>query len=491
MESITAHLPRIKHSWLKQARVVIQPKIRGGLLEEALIRLKEQFNKQGHILLETPQDEVDIWITTADFNQPVNWREAPMFVAKRLHGLKHHPTVFTLVQMNRAQFAALLEQFEKAAAKSQPDPADYQFPGLAESAYLTLHEQGKRAGAILSLVRLLQSQTMSIRVILIIGEKQIEEAYTFDLVGAHPRTEYEADGEQFYEDLVLRMVTAVSTHEITQHQVIGEPITQAVWQSLSTPEAMRLAGKELGRRQFFTRMVEVGNLVNVPLLNQAIASQYSEGCFATWEPQLGALITTVTGSARPVEKDNLSDNELAVVVAMRQNGCGALLRHVEGKRNDPPSSEAVEMIGMDNYLPHITLQTAPFAKKDVPVARSKLHGHRGIKSFDPQLVEHIYLDAPYYHFPVSCSTHAQAAGIMSAFARSEALQHPDDPRQLVFAILAGHGVVIVEKWATGKTPFQLIWEAMDQKRIEIDPHVPQGPIRYAMDQQGRMVLVEA
>lgn len=490
MEISTVYLPHITHPWLQKTRFVIQPGPTTPLLKEVLSKLEKHFLKQGHTLLDTPQGEVDIWITTAVFNQPVNWREAPMFSAKRAFRLAYNPTVFTLVQMSRAQFTTLLEQFEIAAAKDKPDPRDYQFPGLANNAYLTLHEQGKRAGPILSLVRLLQSQTMSVRVILIIGEKQPEEAYTFDLVGAHPRTVYQDSGEQFYEDLVLRMVTAASTHEVTQHQVVGEPIPQTIWRSLSTPSAMRRAGKELGRRHFFTRMVEVGNLVNIPLFNHAIASQYSEGCFATWDPTLGALITTITGSARPVDKDNLSDDELAVIVAMREDGLGACVRHVEGKRNDPPSSEAVELIGMDSRLPRIHLWHEWGIKGEVPVARSKLHGHRGVKSFDPTFVEHVHLDAPYYHYPVSCSTEAQAIGIISAFSRSEALRYPEDARQLVFTILPGHGVVIVEKWVAGKEPFQLIWEAMDNGWLEIDKHVPQGVIDYIIDNTGTMRLVE-
>ncbi len=490
MEISTVYSPCFTHPWLQKTRVFIQSSYVTPLLEKVLTGLEEQLNKQGHMLLDSPQDTVDIWITTAVFNQPVNWRAAPMFSAKRSFNLTSNPTVFTLVQMNRTQFTTLLNHFEVAAAKEEPDPKDYQFPGLASNAYLTLFEQGRRAGSILSLMRLLQSQTKSIRIILIIGENQPEEAYTFDLVGAHPKTVYQNNDEQFYEDLVLRMITAASTHEVTNHQVIGEPIPQTVWQSLSTPLSMKRAGKELGRRQFFTHMVEIGNLVNIPLLNHAIASQYSEGCFATWDATLEALITTITGSARPVDKDKLSDDELAVIVAMRTDGMGAYVRHVEGKRNDPPSSEAVELIGMDYHLPRIQLGSEWKAQKEVPVARSKLHGHRGVKSFDPKLVEHVHLDPPYYYYPVSCSTEAQAHGVISAFAHSQALRDPQDSRQLVFTILPGHGVVIVEKWVSGKEPFQLIWEAMDKGWLELDNLVPQGILDYVTDSNGRMRLVE-
>jgi hypothetical protein len=278
-----------------------------------------------------------------------------------------------------------------------------------------------------------------------------EEAYTFDLVGAFPRTLASEPG--FYDDLALRIVTAVSTHEITHHRVVGDPIPRAVWESLSTPAAMQTAGRELGRRQFFTEMIQISNLVYVPSLDNVISSQYSEGCFATWDPVLEALVTTITGSARPVEKDHLSDAELAVITAARPDGMGAEVRHVEGLPNDPPSSEAVELIDMDTPLPRIRLTTAEWGvAAEVPVARSKLHGHRGVRAYDPRLVEHVHLDPPYYHYPVSCSTEAQARAIRTAFSRSAALTDPSDPRQVVFTVIPGHGIVIAEKWVPGKAP---------------------------------------
>jgi hypothetical protein len=286
----------------------------------------------------------------------------------------------------------------------------------------------------------------------------------------------------------MRITTAASTHEVTQHRVVGEPIPMDIWRHLAAPQAMLNASRELGARDFFTEMVRVANLVNVPLLDAAISSQYSEGCFATWEPGIGALIATVTGSARPVEKDRLTEDELAVIVGVRPDGMGALVREVEGKRNDPPSSEAVEMMGMDAPLPRISLD-GRWKGAVVPVARSKLHGHRGVRSYDPHSIEHAPLDPPYYRLPVSCATEAQANAIRTAFSRAEALRNPADPRQIVFTVLPGHGAVIVEKWIPEKAPFQIIWEAIDQGLIEIDNLVPQGHFDY-VPAGGRMRLRE-
>ena len=191
------------------------------------------------------------------------------------------------------------------------------------------------------------------------------------------------------------------------------------------------------------------------------------------------------GIARPVEKDDLKEEDLAVIVGVREDGLGALVREVDGKQNDPPSSEAVELMDMDSLLPRVEQDGA-----EVPVVRSKLHGHRGIGGYDPGLVEYAPLEPPYYYYPVSCATSAQAEGIKGAFSRAESLQNPDDPRQIAFTVLPGHGVIISEKWVPGKVPFQLIWEAMDSGALQVDNHVPQGIYGYQDDGEGAMVLDE-
>jgi hypothetical protein len=124
----------------------------------------------------------------------------------------------------------------------------------------------------------------------------------------------------------------------------------------------------------------------------------------------------------------------------------------------------------------------------VPVVRSKLHGHRGISAYNPHRVEYVPLDQPYYDYLVSCATDAQAEGIKEAFSRSETLKNPDDPRQVAYTVLPGHGVVMAEKWVPGKAPFQVIWEYMDAGYLETDSHVPQGPMTYGPDADGRMAL---
>lgn len=475
------------HPWLRSIALAFVPGPTTPLSWSFADRLLHDFRQLGHRTQAAPDASTDAILTTARFGEVVSWREALLFSARRRFGLTRLPTVFTVLDVPPRRLQTALRRFETALAKDPADPQDYAYSGLAPQAHRVLHEQGRRGGPLLALLRLLQAQTKSIRIVLVIGDKRPLEVYHFDLVGAHPRTRADND-PCFYRDIALRIVTAASTKEVTEHQVVSKPIPRSQWQRLSTPDAMCAASKQFAKRNFFTEMLRISDLVRVPAMDDGLARQYSEGCFATWDPELQALIATATGSARPVDKGNITHDMLAVIVGIRPNGRGALVRHVEGRDNPPPSSEAVEMMGADQGLPTIELEPSWGISAEVPVVRSKLHGHRGVAGYDPRRVEYVPLDACYHHYLVSCATEAQAVGVKDAFARSEALPRPADPRQVVFTVLPGHGVIIVEKWAKGKAPFQLIWEHMDAGFLEIATRIPQGPMRYGKSSNGRMVL---
>ncbi len=477
------------HPWLRLLKVAYAPGERHPLTDAFAHRLMDQFRTLGHDVPASPLPDTEVIFTTAPFGRPLNWRQAKLFTARRDYGLEATPTIFSIVHATPEELAAMLAKFERILPKSPPDPADYDFPGMSPSAYKTLYEQGTRGGPIMALARLLQSQTKSIRILLVVGEYEPDYAYLFDLVGAHPKI-HAGNPARFYREIALRIVTTMSTEEITNHQVVFPQVPEALWRRLPTVQHMQEAANQLGRRRFFTEIVVVANLVHVPSISESLSNQYSEGCFATWEPELDALIATVTGSARPVEKDAITDADLAVIVGVREDGSGALVRHVAGKQNDPPSSESVEMMEMDAGLPRIRLAPEWEVRREVPVVRSKLHGHRGVRAYDPSAVEFVPLDPPFYHYPVSCATEAQARGIVRAFSRAKALQNPGDPRSLVFTVLPGHGVVIAEKWVPGKKPFQAIYEMMDDGRLVIDNHIPQGIMSYVAGAGGTMELRE-
>lgn len=462
------------HSWLKQLKVSHVPGPSTGLADQVVAELMNHLQRQGHSALATPSPETDVILTTARLGEPLGWRDSMLFTARRRFRLKHNPTVFTVIHALPEQLAEWLSSVEDILEGGSPDGD--RLAGVPETAHRTLLQQGHRGGPIMYLLRVLQIQAKCIRVLLVVGDGRPESAYLFDLVGAHPRIEFN-DADTFYGDIVARIATAASTDEITRHEAVKPDIPREEWDGLESIREMVQASREFGKRDFFTEMIQVSQVAEIPGFSDAISSQYSEGCFATWDPRINGLLTTITGSARPVRKESITDEDLAVIVGIKPQKDGAFVRKVEGHPNHPPSSEAVEMIGMDVDLPRITLSDG----SRVPVIRSKLHGHRGIRSYDGRRVEYVPLPESYLHYPVSCSTDAQYRAVQAAFSRSAALNDPDDPRRVVFTILPGHGLVIVEKWVEEKHAFQLIWEAMDAGDIEISSHIPQGPFAFLPD----------
>lgn len=470
------NLPR-PHAFLREVEIAQVPGPSTPLLDRVLVGLLAELTARHHRVLPQPTARTDAFVTTARLHEPRSWREAPLFVGRKRHGLAHTPATYTLVQATPAQYAELLQRFAAflAAPATSPLPAD--LPGLAPGAAAVLREQGARGGPLVCLARLLQAQTKSLRVLLVVGEQQVERGHLFDLAGACPELRGQPF-ERFCAEAALRIVTQLSTQEATRHQGAGEPVPAAQWAAASVPPAMLWISRELGQRGFFTQMVRIADLVEVPALTEAIAQQYSEGCFGSFDPLLGAQVVTVTGSRQPVAKGCLTPQDLAVIASVNDAGNGVLVRAVEGLPNEPPSSEAVEFELMDARLPRRLPPVAFGIAEPVPVVRSKLHGHRGVQSYDAATVEYVPMAMPFHDYLVSCSTAAQAHGIAAAFAQSQALQQPDDPRTVVFTILPGHGLLAVERWVAGQPPFAELLQAIDSGRLTISPRVPQGRCHY-------------
>jgi len=475
------------HDFLHQVRVVAVPGPSTPLIDEVMAGLRAAFSAHGHHWSEAADDRTSAFLTTARLHEPIAWRRSPLFVGRKQWGLQHTPANYALVQVKPAELRELTARFTAALASSDDHPPGFDLPGLAPQGWQVLRDQGARGGPMMCVARLLQAQAKSLRVVMVVGETQAESAYLFDLAGAYPRIVGRTP-ERLCAELALRIVTQLSTRAVTFHRVVGARITRELWQRAAAPAAMLRVSRELGRRDFFTRMVRIADLVEVPALTDAIAQQYSEGCFGTWDPDLGAQVVTVTGSGKPVAKSELSEDDLAVIGELLDGGAGVAVRPVAQLRNDPPSSEAVEFAAIDTQLPRCPLPRE-FGGQPGPVVRSKLHGHRGVTAYDPATVEFVPLAAPFHDYLVSCSTDAQARGIAEAFGRAQALRDPADPRTVVFTILPGHGLLMVEKWVAGAEPFSVLLRAMDEGRLEVCSRVPQGRFAYARA-GGRMVLAE-
>src|SRR6266542_1871698 len=94
------------HSWLKQLCISYTPGPSTGLANHVATELLNYFQRGGHITGNIPSTETNVILTTARLGEPLGWREALMFTARRRYKLKQAPTVFTIVH-------ALPEQFDE------------------------------------------------------------------------------------------------------------------------------------------------------------------------------------------------------------------------------------------------------------------------------------------------------------------------------------------------------------------------------------------
>jgi hypothetical protein len=241
------------------------------------------------------------------------------------------------------------------------------------------------------------------------------------------------------------------------------------------------AGSMFTKFGFFTTPFYVEKILGYRGIGEAISAQFSEGCYAVYEPEIPGLLTTATGSARLVDKRSISRLDQAVVVSTRPDHEGAVVRPVAGMERVVPSVEAVEMMGLCERTPHHPHLNSHGLSLSVPNARAILHGHLGVAAFDPDFVETVMLEPLYYAQLVSCGTGALAEGTAAAFARSESLRDLRDPRRVVFLEQPGHGVMVVEKWPAepdGSRPFDTIYDYLSSGRLQMTLDVAQGPVHW-------------
>ena len=471
----------LNEKYLRQLNLFVSPCKKSSFLEHALLSLTNQFQQLGHVLQKRPNKNSDLVFTSAFFGEVIPWNKALLFSPYLKFKIGRTPDIVTLLHAHPNEFHKVFNQLEKSLQKMRPDPEDFNFPGLAPNAYKVLIEQGRRYGPILAMARLLQGQIKSFRIILIVGDQKPQFAYSFDAVGSCPLIHHEKLGSQeFYQDIALRLASAVSTKVVSSHCQYKRKLTKKQWEFLSSPRELCFAGKELQKRNFFTNMIKVSDLVKVPKMTKAVSKQYSEGCIATWDPQLKALIATPKGSEYAVSKGNIHKDLFSIIIKPRHDSLGVYYQTVKGQKKVVPSSEAFEMVQL---FESFQKQYQDGQKSFSPI-RSFLHGHRGVAKFDPKKVEYVALEDHFFSFPVSCASGAQANAVYRAFQKLECFKRKDDGRKVAFTLLPCHGVIFIEKWVEQKGPLQLMWEYIDKGYLQIDSYVPQGPARYFSNNKG-------
>ena len=109
-----------QHAWLSNVRLAVAPGPMTPLLESTLTGILRHFRLQGHQVLEAPDDGTGLILTTACFGEPIPWREAPLFVGRKLFNLSRIPTVYTLVHARPADFQQVLARLSNWVRMMRP-----------------------------------------------------------------------------------------------------------------------------------------------------------------------------------------------------------------------------------------------------------------------------------------------------------------------------------------------------------------------------------
>jgi hypothetical protein len=482
------------HAWIRQISLAYMPGELTPALEQVLSPLLDWLRSYGCTVQSKPTNETDLIITTTRFGVPIDNKEAILFNGKRRYRLRHRPHVLTAIDIPETEYQYWLEHFSELREQPAKQQKSHKYPALGPRAVEVLLDQARRGGPMLALGRFLQAYVKSFRVMAVRSEASLRPlcAVHFDLAGARPVTDA-ADLPAFAQEVGLRVLAATCTAEINNHIFLPEPLPAQTWERLSTPEAMIRAGTMFAEFDFFTNPVSIEKLIGYRELSEAVSAHYSEGCYAVFEPEIPGLIATATGSARLVDKRHISRTDQAIVIGVKPEGDGAIVRSVADRGQVVPSVEAVEMMKICQAASTHEHINGSGRAVDVPNVRAILHGHLGVASYNPDKVESVSLDPPYYSHLVSCGTGALAAGTATAFGRSSSLGDLNDPRAVIFLEQPGHGVVVVEKWVKGRRPFEVIREYLAKRDLEMTLDVPQGSILWERQQlpNGHPVMQKA
>ncbi|MEO9177285.1 MAG: hypothetical protein ABI317_17355, partial [Gaiellales bacterium] len=185
-----------------------------------LRRLAGEFEARGHDVEAAPTDGTQVVFASAQFGVPIGWRQSLQLTVRRRFKLRRTPITYVVMSATPALLQATIDHFRHALDKSPIDPADFAMDGLEPTAVDTLVEQGRRGGAMLTMMRVLQTQAKNVRILLFVGDDDSPEAvFHLDLVGGHPRTTVVGDGSALWDDIVARVLATISASDVTDHMV--------------------------------------------------------------------------------------------------------------------------------------------------------------------------------------------------------------------------------------------------------------------------------
>ncbi|MET8824371.1 hypothetical protein ABZX40_07410 [Streptomyces sp. NPDC004610] len=326
---------------------------------------------------------------------------------------------------------------------------------------------------------------------------RVIEATLCTMEGGHPsetentkNTEKTENTDSIAQGICDRLVAAACTREVAgRYDVESGAITAAQWADTSVPEALAAAGRRMGGLRLLPAPHRLTHYVSPRLA--AVYERYlgmkafSEGMLFAFDPGLGALVVTASGSWE-VDKRALRRDDVTVVAHRLDNGRLRVLAPVSVSPKGP-SVEAWEVCALLEAVPTVRIRQDedgawiwdPHGTHEVPAIRAGLHAHVGVSAADPSRIETVPADRERYPYGFGCGTDLMIEVAQDTVRRSQAINDPDDPRHFVRWPMLYHGEMAVELWGPDQRTEPLsglldLFDTQAEAAITYDPdHIEQ------------------
>ncbi|MFE4663784.1 hypothetical protein ACFRI7_03020 [Streptomyces sp. NPDC056716] len=314
---------------------------------------------------------------------------------------------------------------------------------------------------------------------------EVTEATLCTMEGGHP-----SETENIAQGICDRLIAAACTREVAgRYDVQTGAITAAQWENTSVPEALATAGRRMGELRLLPAPHRLTHYVSPRLA--AVYERYlgmkafSEGMLFAFDPGLGALVVTASGSWE-VDKRVLCRDDVTVVDHRLDDG---RLRVLAPESASPkgPSVEAWEVCALLEAVPTVRVRQDtdgawawdPHGTHEVPAIRAGLHAHVGVSAADPSRIETVPADRERFPYGFGCGTDLMIEVAKDTVRRSRALSDPEDPRHFVRWPMLYHGEMAVELWSQDQPTEPLsglldLFDTQAEAAITYDPdHIEQ------------------
>jgi hypothetical protein len=388
-------------------------------------QLLESFREQGHAIVSTSEENIDLLIDIAMIPG------GPEPLAQRIPE-RSQPLMLTIAKdyqlKRRPQNLVVLV-------------------GVDESLGSWSHVD------VVSTARVVMGKIGSFKIVFVSGDGADEVTYC-TLEGGHPTETLEK-----VIGLRDRLVASASAREVGgQFDVNDDAITRAAWEETKTPDEIVRAGH---------RMNQLGLLPQPQMISDYVSSRmarvyerylglkgFSEGMLFAVDPLTGTTMVTASGSW-DVDKRALHRDEVTALSGVV--GGRVQVQAPVGVRPKGPSVEALEVLSLLEASPRVRLspdgangwRLDPNGRVEVPIIRSGIHAHIGVTSADDAVVETVEPDRKKYPFGFGCGTDLMCEVARNTVERSSAINDPKDSRRYVRWPMLYHGEMVIELWKEG------------------------------------------